>query len=105
MFFLFSCYSYFGTGEYNIYLLAVFRYAAVVENMYLYRDCIEKNRNKNLKTKIKELLSHEVKVKEWLSKFSKKSGYQFVENWSGYQFVGYQFVGYQFVGCQFVGYQ
>ena len=55
-------------------------------------------------------LIHEDKVKEWLSQFSKKSGYQFVgyqfvENWSGYQFVGYQFVGYQFVGYQFVGYQ
>ena len=47
---------------------------------------------------------------EWLSQFSKKSGYQiggyqFVKNWSGYQFVGYQFVSYQFVGYQFVGYQ
>ena len=41
------------------------------------------------------------KVKEWLSQFSEKTGYQFV----GYQFVGYQFVGYQFVGYQFVGYQ
>ena len=50
-------------------------------------------------------LIHEDKVKEWLSQFSKKSGYQFVENWSGYQFVGYQFVSYQFVGYQFVGYQ
>ena len=50
-------------------------------------------------------LIHEAKIKEWLSKFSKKSGYQFVgyqfvENWSGYQFVGYQFVSYQFVGYQ-----
>ena len=35
----------------------------------------------------------------------KKSGYQYIENWSGYQFVGYQFVGYQFVGYQFVDYQ
>ena len=50
-------------------------------------------------------LVHEDKVKEWLSQFSKKSGYQFVKNWSGYQFVDYQFVGYQFVDCQFVGYQ
>ena len=55
-------------------------------------------------------LIHEDKVKEWMSQFSKRTGYQFVgyqfvENWSGYQFVGYQFVGYQFVGCQFVGYQ
>ena len=69
-------------------------------------------------------LIHEDKVKEWLSQFSKKTGYQFVvyqfvsfqfvENSSGYQFVGYQlvenwsgyqFVGYQLVGYQFVGYQ
>ena len=54
--------------------------------------------------------NHEAKVKEWLSKSSKKTGYQlvgyqFVKNWSGYQFGGYQFVGYQFEGYQFVGYQ
>ena len=46
--------------------------------------------------------THEAKIKEWLSKFLKKTGYQFVENWSGYQF---EFVDYQFVGYQFVGYQ
>ena len=61
----------------------------------------KKNLNKNLKTKITELLSHEVKVKEWLSKFSKKSGYhfvgyQFVEIWLGFQFVGYQYSAHLF---------
>ena len=45
-------------------------------------------------------LIHEDKEKECLSQFLKKSGYQFVKNWSGYQFFGYQFVGYQFVGYQ-----
>ena len=59
---------------------------------------------------VANFLIHEDKVKEGLSQFSKKSGYQFVgyqlvENRSGYQFGGYQFVGYQFVGYQFVGYQ
>ena len=51
-------------------------------------------------------LIHEGKGKEWLSQFSKKSGYhfvgyQFVEIWLGFQFVGYQFVGYQYVGYQY----
>ena len=46
-------------------------------------------------------LIHEGKGKEWLSQFSKKSGYhfvgyQFVEIWLGFQFVGYQYSAHLF---------